>query len=140
MLRFRKTPNGGVEDALDIVEPVLKSVESTGGGWPVLVLLIVIAAIVYLARYVLSRQIRLNEQRMTDRKAEFEAQLERERNNTTNYQSTTVMMVDAFNKNSSAMADFTSVLRPMSETLNRIDRHFEESSYSSRRKGGSSDT
>lgn len=113
---------------MEVVEPILDSVETTGGGWPVLVLLVVIAAIVYLARYVLSRQIRINEQRIADRKAEFESQLERERNNTRSYQETTGMMVDAFNKNSAAMSEFSSILRPMSETLTRIDRHIEQQS------------
>lgn len=109
----------------NLVEPLLRSVETTGGGWPVLVLLIVIGAIVYLARYVLSRQIRINEQHVAERKAEFTAQLERERNNTDSYQKTTFIMVEAFNKNSSVMAEFTAVLRPMADMLERIDRHIQ---------------
>lgn len=130
----------------DLIEPILDSINETGGGWPVLVLVIVITAIVYLARYVLSRQMRVAEdlakqqatvtaQRIADRKAEFEAQLQRERDNASNYQHTTVLMVDAFNKNSSAMADFTAVLRPMADTLERIDRHIEQQSFQQRRKG-----
>lgn len=113
---------------MDVVEPILDSVETTGGGWPVLVLLIVIASIVYLARYVLSRQIRINEQRVAERKQEFEAQLERERNSTMLYQATTERMVDAFNKNSAAITEFSGILRPMADTLTRIDKHIERSS------------
>lgn len=109
-----------------MVERILDSVDASGGGWPVLVLVIVIGAIVYLARYVLSRQLRLNENRIAERKQEFEAQLERERNNTRNYQETTGMMVEAFNKNSAAMSEFSGILRPMSETLQRIDRHLQQ--------------
>lgn len=120
---------------MDVIGPVLDSIESTGGGWPVLVLVIVIASIVYLARYVLSRQIRINEHRMRDheadvkhrmaeRKQEFDAQLARERDNTESYRGTTQMMVGALDKNSTAMADFTSVLRPMADTLERLDHHF----------------
>lgn len=124
----------------DIIEPILKSVNDSGGGWPVLVLVLfwfsMLGAIVYIARYVISRQREQGEQRIADRKAEFEAQMQRERDNTANYRETTVLMVDAFNKNSAAMADFTSVLRPMSETLTRIDRHIEQTNFQSRRKGG----
>lgn len=131
----------------DLVEPVLDSINETGGGWPVLVLVIVIAAIVYLARYVLSRQMRAAEeraeeqarvtaQRIADRKAEFAAQLQRERDNANNYQATTVMMVDAFNKNAAAMSDFTAVLRPMGDTLTRIDQHIQRQNFEQRRKGG----
>lgn len=120
----------------ELVEPVLKSIESTGGGWPVLVLIIfwlsVVGAIVYLARYVLSRQLRINEERVADRKAEFEQALERERQNASNYQDTTNRMVHAFDKNSNAMAEFTAVLRPMSDTLTRIDRHIERQGYQQR--------
>jgi ABC-type multidrug transport system fused ATPase/permease subunit len=120
----------------DLIQPVLDSINETEGGWPVLVLLIVIASIVYLARYVLSRQIRINEQRVQERKQEFEAQLQRERDNSANYQNTTIMMVQAFDKNSAAIAEFSSILRPMSETLHRIDRHLDQSGdYRQRRKG-----
>lgn len=124
---------------LELVDRILNSINTTGGGWPVLVLVLVIGAIVYLARYVLSRQIRINEQRIEERKAEFkaefEAQLERERNNAASYQNTTVLMVDAFNKNSTAMADFTAVLRPMGETLTRIDHHIQQQAFQQRQKG-----
>ena len=120
---------------LELVDRILNGVDESGGGWPVLVLVLVIGAIVYLERYVLSRQIKINEQRIQERKTEFEAQLERERNNASNYQNTTVLMVDAFNKNSAAMADFTAVLRPMGETLARIDRHIEQQSFEQRQRG-----
>lgn len=120
---------------LELVDRILNGVNESGGGWPVLVLVLVIGAIVYLERYVLSRQIKINEQRIQERKTEFEAQLERERNNASNYQNTTVLMVDAFNKNSAAMADFTAVLRPMGETLARIDRHIEQQSFEQRQRG-----
>ncbi len=120
---------------MEIIERFLDSVDASGGGWPVLVLLVVIAAIVYLARYVLSRQMRLNEQRIQDHKMEFEAQLERERQNTANYQGTTTMMVEAFNKNSAAIAEFSSILRPMSETLTRLDHHFQQRSPRSKPRG-----
>lgn len=111
--------------ALEIIFRILDSVDKSGG-WPVLVLLIVIAAIVYLARYMISKQMVSTEQRMTDRKQEFEQQLQRERESTADYRSTTDRMIDAFDKNSAAMSEFTGVLRPMSETLNRIDKHFDE--------------
>jgi uncharacterized membrane-anchored protein YhcB (DUF1043 family) len=117
---------------LELVERILDSADSSGGGWPVLVLILVIGAIVYLARYVLSRQMRINEQRVQERKQEFEAQLERERQNARNYQETTGMMVEAFNKNSAAMSEFSAILRPMSETLTRIDRHLEQPNFSQR--------
>jgi hypothetical protein len=127
----------------DIIEPILKSVESTGGGWPVLVLVLfwfsVIGAIVYLARYVLSRQIRINEQRVQERKQEFEAQLQRERDNAANYQNTTVMMVEAFNKNSAAIAEFSGILRPMSETLQRIDHHIQQTNIEARKRNNPGD-
>jgi len=120
----------------DLIQPVLDSVNETGGGWPVLVLVLVIGAIVYLARYVLSRQIRISEQRVAERKQEFEVQLQRERDNASNYQNTTNRMVEAFDKNSAAIAEFSSILRPMSETLYRIDRHLEQpGEYRQRRKG-----
>ena len=69
---------------LELVDRILNGVNESGGGWPVLVLVLVIGAIVYLERYVLSRQIKINEQRIQERKTEFEAQLERERNNASN--------------------------------------------------------
>lgn len=119
----------GVEE---IVDPVLDTVVATGGGWPVLVLLIVIAVIAYLAKSWMDRQAKVNEQRMVDRKLEFEAQLERERQNANNYQDTTNRMVNAFDQNSRAMAELTGVIRPMGETLTRIDRHIESQN---RRKG-----
>lgn len=110
---------------MDVVGPVLDSVETTGGGWPVLVLIIVIAAIVWLVYRWSERQVAINEQRIQDRKREFEAQLERERTNALNYRETTTMMVEAFNKNSRAMTEFSATLRPMAETLERIERHFQ---------------
>lgn len=112
---------------MDVVEPILDSVETTGGGWPVLVLLIVIAAIVYLAARWGDRQMKINEQRVIDRKLEFEAALERERQNAANYQATTERMVDAFNQNSAAITEFSGILRPMADTLTRIDKHIERS-------------
>ena len=120
---------------LELVDRILNGVNESGGGWPVLVLVLVIGAIVYLERYVLSRQLKINEQRVREKRQEFEAQLQRERDNATNYQKTTVLMVDAFNKNSAATADFTAVLRPMAETLLRIDRHIEQQSFEQRQKG-----
>lgn len=120
---------------MDLVERILDSVDSSGGGWPVLVLVLVLAAIVYLARFMLSRQMKATEQRVQDRKAEFEAQLARERDNARNYQDTTNRMVEAFDKNATAIAEFSSILRPMSDTLNRLDRHMElGSSYRQRSK------
>lgn len=127
---------GVVVQSVDIVGPILDSVETTGGGWPVLVLVLVIGAIVYLARYVLSRQTALNEQRVAERKQDFEAQLERERNNTMQYQATTDRMVTAFNQNSAAISEFSGILRPMAETLTRIDKHIERQSYQQRQKDG----
>lgn len=117
---------------LEAIELILGKVESTGGGWPVIVLLIVIGAIVYLARYMISRQIKVNEERIAERKQEFDAQLERERNNARSYQDTTDRMVDAFNGNARVISDFTTTLhavaetlRPMGQTLERIDRNTE---------------
>jgi len=112
----------------DLIGRILDSVDSSGGGWPVLVLVLVLAAIVYLARFMLSRQMKATEQHVQDRKAEFEAQLARERDNARNYQDTTNRMVEAFDKNTTAIAEFSSILRPMSDTLNRLDRHMELSS------------
>lgn len=120
---------------LELAERFLDSFDSSGGGWPVLVLILVIGAIVYLARYMISRQMKAAEQRVQERKAEFEAQLARERDNAHNYQDTTNRMVEAFDKNSAAIAEFSSILRPMSDTLNRLDRHMElGSSYRQRSK------
>lgn len=119
---------GGDGIVADLIGRILDSVDSSGGGWPVLVLVLVLAAIVYLARFMLSRQMKATEQRVQDRKAEFEAQLARERDNARNYQDTTNRMVEAFDKNTTAIAEFSSILRPMSDTLNRLDRHMELSS------------
>lgn len=109
----------------EIVAKYLDALSSSGGGWAALVLVLVIVGIIYLARFVIVRQGEDAKAREVDRKVEFEQQLERERSNTTNYQQTTERMIDAFDKNTKAMADFSGVLRPMSETLNRIDRHFD---------------
>lgn len=119
---------------MELVERILDSVDASGGGWPVLVLVLVIGAIVYLARHMLLRQMEINEDRVRERKIEFEAALDRERNNARNYQETTGMMIEAFNKNSTAMSDFANVLRPMSDTLRRIEGHFEEISQENQRK------
>lgn len=142
MLPSKKTPNGGMEDVLDIVEPILKSVESTGGGWPVLVLVIVIGVITYLVSRWMDRQAKVTEQRMSDRKGEFEAELERERMNAESHKDVAASVIGVVRQNTQAMTEFsnsqrelTSVLRPMVETLSRIDRHFEETGFQSRRKG-----
>jgi membrane-associated HD superfamily phosphohydrolase len=116
---------------VELIERILDSVDASGGGWPVLVLVLVLGAIVYLARYVLSRQIRISEQHVAERKVEFEAQLQRERDNAHNYQDTTKRMVDAFDKNSAAIAEFSGILRPMSDTLARIDRHLDNAAGTS---------
>lgn len=120
---------------LELAERFLDSVDSSGGGWPVLVLVLVLAAIVYLARFMLNHQMKAAEQRVQERKAEFDVQLARERDNAHNYQDTTNRMVEAFDKNTTAIAEFSSILRPMSDTLNRLDRHMElGSSYRQRSK------
>lgn len=142
MLPSKKTPIGGVEDALDIVEPILKSVESTGGDWPVLVLVIVIGVITYLVSRWMDGQAKVTEQRISDHKVEFEAQLDRERMNAESHKTITASVIDVVQQNTRAMTEFsnsqrelTGVLRPMVETLNRIDRHFEDDSFKPRRKG-----
>lgn len=119
----------------ELVGRILDSVDSSGGGWPVLVLVLVIGAIVYLARYMLGRQTKINEQRVLDRKQEFEAQLQRERDNAMNYQMTTDKMIEAFDKNSTVIGEFSGILRPMSETLNRIDRHIAQTTRKPRSNG-----
>jgi hypothetical protein len=43
-------------------------------------------------------------------------------------------MVEAFDKNSAAMSEFSSLVRPMSETLSRIDRHLGSDDYTPRNK------
>lgn len=120
----------------DVVQPVLNSITTSGDSWPVLVLIIVIAAIVYLAVYWTSLQAKvakdlvieqtlINEQRLVDRKEEFAHHLDRERLNTSQYEAMTTRMIDAYNQNSKAMSEMAAVLRPMAEAYKRIERYME---------------
>lgn len=134
----------------DVIEPVLKSVETTGGGWPVLVLIIVIGVIAYFTSMWMQTRAKAEErrdiarkaeydQRLADRKAEYETQLERERLNTQVHREDKLLIADLFNKNSATIAEFSgtqreliSTLRPMADTLSRIDKHIEQQSYQQR--------
>jgi uncharacterized membrane-anchored protein YhcB (DUF1043 family) len=122
-----------VTQAGDLVGPVLdKAVDS--GGWAALLLTVIILGIFWLAQRVIDRQAKSNDQRIETEKQEFAVQLERERQNASNYQSTTNRMVEAFDKNSAAMSEFSSLVRPMSETLSKIDRHLASEDYTPRNK------
>lgn len=131
----------------DIIEPVLKSVETAGDRWPVIVLLVVIGVIAYFVGLWLTLKSKADErrdiarkaeydQRLTERKAEFEAILERERQNTASYQATTDRMTAAFERYAGALAELTGVIKPLAETMQRIDKHIEQQSYQSRGMGG----
>lgn len=124
----------------DIIEPVLKSVETAGDRWPVIVLLVVIGVIAYFVGLWLTLKSKADErrdiarkaeydQRLADRKAEYQTQLERERANAQAHREDKAMIVDAFNKNSAAMSEFSGILRPMADTLQRIDKHIEQQNF-----------
>lgn len=133
---------------MDLVERILDSVDSSGGGWPVLVLVIVIGVIAYLVSRWMDRQSKITEQRITDRKLEFEAQLARERLNTeshknfgenlltvvqdntkaiTEFSGTQRLLADSVQQNTHVLSELSGIQRTTSETLTRLDRHLEQS-------------
>ena len=131
----------------DLIEPVLDGAKESGGGWAVYVLLVFMGGIFYFVGLWLALKSKADErrdiarkaeydQRLTERKAEFEAILERERQNTASYQATTDRMTAAFERYAGALAELTGVIKPLAETMQRIDKHIEQQSYQSRGMGG----
>jgi hypothetical protein len=99
----------------------LKSLESSGGY--AILLGIVIVAIVYLMRDWMKDQANRQALRESEAKADFEAQIEYERHNTEAYHATTERMISVVEGNTGAITTLVETIRPMSETLMRIDRH-----------------
>jgi len=140
---------------LELAERFLDSLDSSGGGWPVLVLVLVIGAIAHLVSRWMDRQAKITEQRIADRKLEFEAHLARERLNTeshrsfgenlltvvqdntkaiTEFSGTQRLLADSVQQNTHVLTELSGVQRTTSDTLSRLDKYFESQGFQSRRK------
>jgi hypothetical protein len=103
------------------VEEALKSLESSGGYAILLGLMLV--GIFYLAQRYVDTAAKRSAAREERTRAEFAIQLEHERQNAQNYQSTTERMIDVVEANTGAITTLVETIRPMVATLALIDRH-----------------
>ena len=103
------------------MEAALKSLESSGGY--AILLGIVIMAIFYLGRGWMKDQGERSHEREQAMRAEAAENLERERSNTQSYRDTTERMIRVVEGNTGAITTLVETIRPMSDTLTRIDTH-----------------
>ena len=103
------------------MEAALKSLESSGGY--AILLGVVILALFYLARGWMSDQAQRSADREAQNKNDFQSQIEHERLAAQSQRDMTERMIKVVEGNTGAITTLVETIRPMSETLVRIDRH-----------------
>lgn len=103
------------------MEAALKSLESSGGY--AILLGVVIVALFYLARGWMNDQAKRSQERETQNKEDFQSQIEHERQYAQSHREMTERMISVVEGNTGAITTLVETIRPMSDTLVRIDRH-----------------
>ena len=103
------------------MDAALKSLESSGGY--AILLGVVIVALFYLARGWMNDQAKRSQEREVQNKVDFQSQLEHERQYAQSNREMTERMISVVEGNTGAITTLVETIRPMSDTLVRIDRH-----------------
>lgn len=103
------------------METIIKSLESSGGY--AILTGVMIVGVFYLARGWMADQVARQKEREAQIYADNSEQLEHERSTTQNYHAMNERMISVIEGNTGAITTLVETIRPMSETLMRIDRH-----------------
>lgn len=103
------------------MEAALKTLESSGGY--AILFGIFLLGLFYLLKQAMAEQGRRSSEREAQIRADNVETLERERGTTKNYHDLTDRMIDVVEGNTGAITTLVEAIRPMSDTLVRIDRH-----------------